>query len=172
GTFSVDNNGIVIAPLSDTIGTASLMTVVDMRKSSKGATAQIIRPGVQLNQADITFATAALAGLPKVTGLTNFTLRYVNSTPAQPTDGQRVVVGQGVGAQGVGGQATVGVNGSYVVDSKSGWLAYLGGPNDPNPLHNRLIELQQILALAQQQQLNLATVDLRFGLRPVYTLKS
>jgi len=161
GTFSVDNNGIVIAPLSDTTGAASLMTVVDMRKSSKGVTAQVIRPGVQLNQADITFAMAALVGLPNVAGLTNFTLRYINTAPAQLTSGQ-----------GVGGQEAVGENGSYVVDSKSGWLAYLGGPNDPNPLHNRLIELQQILALAQQQQLNLATIDLRFGLRPVYTLKS
>jgi cell division septal protein FtsQ len=154
GTFSVDNNGIVIAPLSDTTGAASLMTVVDMRTSSKGAIAQAIRPGVQLNQADITFAIAALADLSNVAGLTNFTLRYVNTTPAQLTSGQ------------------VGENGAYVVDSKSGWLAYLGGSNDPNPLHNRLIELQQILALAQQQQLKLATIDLRFGLRPVYTLKS
>jgi hypothetical protein len=130
------------------------MTVVDMRTSSKGAIAQAIRPGVQLNQADITFAIAALADLSNVAGLTNFTLRYVNTTPAQLTSGQ------------------VGENGAYVVDSKSGWLAYLGGSNDPNPLHNRLIELQQILALAQQQQLKLATIDLRFGLRPVYTLKS
>ena len=59
------------------------MTVVDMRKSSKGANAQTIRPGVQLNQADITFAIAALAGLSNVAGLTNFTLRYVNTTPTQ-----------------------------------------------------------------------------------------
>ncbi|MGI9057676.1 MAG: cell division protein FtsQ/DivIB [Ktedonobacteraceae bacterium] len=154
GTFSVDNNGRVIAPLSDTTGAASLMTVLDMRTSSKGAIAQAIRPGVQLNQADITFAVAALAGLSNVAGLTNFTLRYVNTAPAQLTSGQ------------------AGENGAYVVDSKSGWLAYLGGSNDPNPLHNRLIELQQILALAQQQQLKLATIDLRFGLRPVYTLKS
>jgi cell division septal protein FtsQ len=161
GTFSVDNNGIVIAPLSETTGAASLMTVVDMRNSSKGANAQTIRPGVQLNQANITFAIAALAGLSNVAGLTNFTLRYMDTAPTQLVGGQGVV-GQGMGRE----------NGSYVVDSKSGWVAYLGGPNDPNPLHNRLIELQQILALAQQQQLNLATVDLRFGLRPVYTLKS
>jgi hypothetical protein len=35
-----------------------------------------------------------------------------------------------------------------------------------------LVELQRILTLAQKQQLHLATIDLRFGLRPVYTLKS
>jgi hypothetical protein len=34
-----------------------------------------------------------------------------------------------------------------------------------------LIELQHILALAQEQQLQLATIDLRYGLHPVYTLK-
>jgi hypothetical protein len=56
--------------------------------------------------------------------------------------------------------------------SSNGWLAYLGGADDTNPLGNRLIELQQILSLAQQKHLDLATVDLRFGLRPVYTLKS
>jgi len=56
--------------------------------------------------------------------------------------------------------------------SSNGWLAYLGNADDSNPLDNRLVELQQILNYAQQQQLNLATIDLRFGLRPVYTLKS
>jgi hypothetical protein len=35
-----------------------------------------------------------------------------------------------------------------------------------------VIELQQILALAHKQQLDLATIDLRYGLHPVYTLKS
>jgi len=34
-----------------------------------------------------------------------------------------------------------------------------------------LIELHQILELGQQEHLSLATIDLRFGLRPVYTLK-
>jgi hypothetical protein len=56
--------------------------------------------------------------------------------------------------------------------SSNGWLAYLGAADDNNPLDNRLIELQQILNMAQQKQLNLATIDLRFGLRPVYRLKS
>ncbi len=157
GTFSVDKNGVVIAPLSETSGAASLVIVVDMRKSSKGARAQVIRPGMLLNQANISFAIAAVAAIPSVTGLTNFTLRYMDSVSTQLVGGQGVVTAQ---------------NDSFVVASQEGWLAFLGGPNDPNPLHNRLVELQQILALAQQQQLNLATVDLRFGLRPVYTLKS
>jgi hypothetical protein len=51
-------------------------------------------------------------------------------------------------------------------------LAYLGSARDTNPLDNRLMELQQILTLAQKHQLNLATIDVRFGLRPVYTLKN
>jgi hypothetical protein len=65
----------------------------------------------------------------------------------------------------------MGGKGVYIIESKAGWIAYLGGANDANPLHNRLIELQQILALAQREQLNLATIDLRFDLRPVYTIK-
>jgi len=65
-----------------------------------------------------------------------------------------------------------GGRGSYIVESSTGWQAYLGGASDANPLDNRLIELQQILALAQEEQLNLATIDLRYGLRPVYTLKT
>jgi len=156
GTFSVDKNGIVIAPASATTVAATLITVVDMRSTGKGVTTQAVHPGIQLNQADITFAMAVFANLPKLAGVTGYTLRYVNTTPVQQT----------------GGQGTAEDTGSYVVASTAGWLAYLGGPNDANPLSNRLLELQQILAFAQQQQLNLATIDLRFGLRPVYTVKS
>ena len=36
-----------------------------------------------------------------------------------------------------------------MVEGKAGWVAYLGVANDANPLDNRLVELQQILALAQ-----------------------
>ena len=45
------------------------------------------------------------------------------------------------------------------------------------PLFNKFTPLPEgalrgrLFALAQQQQINLATVDLRFGLRPVYTVK-
>ncbi len=144
GTFSVDKTGMVIAPASETTGADSLKTVVDMRNSG-GKAQQAVHPGVRLNATDIAFATEVFAHLPQVTGVTNFKLRYGNS-------------GQG--------------NGSYTVESSDGWIAYLGGADNANPLDNRLIELKQILVLAQQQQLNLATIDLRFGLRPVYTLKS
>jgi hypothetical protein len=63
-------------------------------------------------------------------------------------------------------------NASYIVESTNGWSAYLGTANDTNSLDNRLLELQSILNLAQKQQLSLATIDLRYGLHPVYTLKN
>ena len=143
GTFSVDNKGVVIAPASDTSGADRLVTVMDV---SKGV-AQQIHPGTLLNAADIAFATQLNTGLQHVSGVSPFTLRY-DVIPSQ------------------------GGHGSFIVVSSNGWLAYLGSADDTNPLDNRLIELQQILHLAQQKQLNLATIDLRFGLRPVYTLKS
>lgn len=142
GTFSVDTQGVIIAPASESSGTDNLMTVVDVREG----VAQQIYPGALLNKADIAFAMQVFARLPQLTGLTSFTLRY-DVVPRQ------------------GGHKT------FIVASSDGWLAYLGGVDDSNPLDNRLIELQQILSLAQQKQLNLATIDLRFGLRPVYTLK-
>ncbi len=143
GTFSVDSKGVVIAPASDTTGIDHLMTVVDV---SKGV-AQQIHPGTLLSAADIAFATQVNTRLEHLSGVSSFTLRY-DVVPSQ------------------------GEHGSFIVVSSNGWLAYLGGADDNNPLDNRLIELQQILNLAQQKQLNLATIDLRFGLRPVYTLKS
>ena len=143
GTFSVDNKGVVIAPASDTSGADRLVTVMDV---SQGV-AQQIRPGTLLNAADIAFAMQLNTGLQHMSGVSPFTLRY------------GVIPGQGG-------------HGSFIVVSSKGWLAYLGSADDTNPLDNRLIELQQILHLAQQKQLNLATIDLRFGLRPVYTLKS
>lgn len=143
GTFSVDKKGVVIASASDTSGADHLMTVVDMSKE----VAQQIHPGTLLNAANIAFATQLYTGLQHVAGMPPFTLRYA------------VVPSQGG-------------HGSFIVVSSNGWLAYLGSAGDTNPLDNRLIELQQILHLAQQKQLKLATIDLRFGLRPVYTLKS
>jgi hypothetical protein len=100
-----------------------------------------------LNASDIAFATQAFTQLQQLRGITSFTLRF----DVVPRQGGR---------------------GSFIVVSSQGWLAYLGGSEDNNPLDNRLIELQKILNLAQQKQLNLATIDLRFGLRPVYTLKA
>ncbi len=151
GTYSVDKEGVVIAPASETSGTDALMTVVDTRHLGKNS----IYPGMRMNAADIAFVVTAFARLPHIVGGEGFTLRYDDTLPATLANGQH----------------NPGSYGSYVVESKAGWVAYLGGPNDTNPLDNRLSELQQILALAQQQQINLATVDLRFGLRPVYTVK-
>jgi hypothetical protein len=142
GTFSVDSQGVVIAPASESSGTDHLMMVVDAREG----VAQQLHPGASLNKADIAFATRVFTRLAQLTRLSSFTLRY-DVAPQQ------------------GGHET------FIVVSSDGWLAYLGGVDDSNPLDNRLIELQQILSLAQQKQLNLATIDLRFGLRPVYTLK-
>src|SRR5438876_3590797 len=143
GTYSVDNKGVVIASASDTTGIDQLMTVVDV---SKGI-AQQIHPGTLVNAADIAFAMQVNTRLQHLSGVSSFTLHY-DVAPSQ------------------------GGHGSFIVVSSNGWLAYLGSAVDTNPLDNRLIELQQILQLAQHKQLNLATIDLRFGLRPVYTLKS
>lgn len=157
GTYSVDRHGVVIAPASETMGADALMTVVDVPQQGKisGGRGTGIHPGIQLNAADIAFAMSVLAGLPKVTGVTDFSLRYIDTMPVAPATMP----------------ANMGGHGGYLVESKAGWTAYLGGANDANPLNNRLIELQQILTLAQRERLSLATIDLRFGLRPVYTLK-
>ncbi len=143
GTFSVDRKGVVIAAASDTTGTDHLMTVEDVSKEG----GKQIHPGTLLDAANIAFATQAYSRLEHLSGVSSFTLRY-DVIPSQ------------------------GGHGSFIVASSNGWLAYLGGADDNNPLDNRLIELQQILNMAQQKQLNLATIDLRFGLRPVYRLKS
>lgn len=143
GIFSVDSQGVVIAPASGFTGTDHLMTVIDERDGA----AQQIHPGALLNKMDITFASQVFARVSQMAVVSSFTLRYDN-VPRQ------------------------GGHGSFIVVSSDGWLAYLGDADDTNPLHNRLIELQQILSMAQQDQLNLATIDLRFGLRPVYTLKN
>ncbi len=153
GTYSVDQQGIVIAPVDETTGTDHLKTVFDLSGPGKGnRTAQTIYPGVRLNQADIAFARDIFDRLPKIVGITAFKLRY-DGTMYANTAGQ-----------------TSG-RGSYSVESPDGWIAYLGEANDINPLDNKLIELQQILAMAQKQQINIASIDLRYGLRPVYTLK-
>jgi len=139
GTYSVDKQGVVIAPGSETVGADHLMTVVDARNGR-----QVLSPGTHLNQDAVAFAVEVFNRLPRIAGITTFKLRY-DVTPS---------------------------GSSYVVASPDGWLAYLGSAQDSNPLDNRLTELQQIVSLAQQQQLTLATVDLRYGLRPVYTLKN
>ncbi|HLX58384.1 MAG TPA: FtsQ-type POTRA domain-containing protein [Ktedonobacteraceae bacterium] len=145
-TFSVDSHGVVIGLASETTGADQLMAVVDAR--SKGVT-QRVQPGTHLNAADVTFALQVFERLPQVAGVTAFTLRY-SAAPGSQSSG----------------------DGSFIVESQQGWIAYLGSADDNNPLDNRLVELQQILSRAHQEQLNLATIDLRYGLRPVFTVKS
>jgi hypothetical protein len=156
GTFSVDGQGVVITSTINQEGTSAnqLMTVKDLATYHKGgkATARHIQPGDHLNAADIAFAAQVFHTLPVLTGIKTFTLLY-DTTAAN------------------GGQGETESAGAFIVESQAGWVAYLGGSGDANPLYNRLVELQQILLLARQQQLNLATIDVRYGLRPVYTLK-
>jgi POTRA domain, FtsQ-type len=142
-TYSVDSHGVIMALASATTGAEHLMTVVDMR--SNGVT-QRVQPGTHLNAADVTFARQVFEQLPQLAGIATFTLRYTVDTRSS--------------------------SGSFIVASPQGWIAYLGGAGDGNPLSNRLVELQQILKKAQQDQLTLATIDLRYGLRPVFTVKS
>ena len=161
GTYSVDDQGVVIAPQSETAGAEHLSIVIDKsnygkRNGQVTKVGQLIRPGVRLNRANIQFAAEVFDRLPRLTGITMFKLYYDGTMYGSTTDE-------------FGGTDS---RGSYIVESPTGWQAYLGGASDANPLDNRLIELQQILALAQKEQLNLATIDLRYGLRPVYTLKS
>lgn len=151
GVFSVDNKGVVIAATSVTA--EHLPMIVDARPcGGNGAQGrcqgQALQAGARLNAEDIAFAQAVFEEIPRLTSVTSFTLRYTNGEPA--------------GSE----------NGAFSVASAEGWTAYLGGVNDTNPLDNRLLELQQILVMAQQQQLHLAMIDLRFGLRPIYTLKN
>jgi POTRA domain, FtsQ-type len=164
GTYSVDNQGIVIAPADETPGVERLNTVIDtssqLKVQSAGhqARSQVagIHAGVHLNQEDIAFALGVFERLPQLTGINNFTLRYSGTIYAN-TNKQ---------------SGRSGGEGAYIVESPAGWSAYLGGSDDTNPLDNRLLELQRILTLLQKQQSNLATIDLRYGLDPVYTLKS
>jgi hypothetical protein len=157
-TYSVDIQGIVIALASETINAAQLNTVIatgNQQPGQQGNAGYSIHPGSHLNQADISFAMKVFASLPQLTGITAFQLRYDGTMYTSSVDGS----------------AAPGGSGSFIVESPAGWIAYLGRVSDINPLENRLIELQQILAIMQKQQLPLATVDLRYGLRPVYTLK-
>jgi hypothetical protein len=151
GVFSIDHKGVVIAAVN--AGSSALNTVVDV--SQQNTQGKKIQPGDQLNQADIVFASELFKQLPTVLGDNTFNLHYDGTIYANPTDES----------------AQMAHRGTFAVKSENGWLAYLGGANDVNPLENRLLELQQMLLIAQKQQLKLATIDLRYGLHPVYTLK-
>ena len=151
GTFSVDRTGMVMASAADTSGADTLQTVVDARTVAKGA--RSLRPGDHLSAALIPFGARIFVQAPKLAGLSGFTLRLESSS--YPVSGRQVA-----------GPDT------FVIVSPAGWRAYLGGPELSNPLENRLLELKAILDLAQRRQLNLATIDLRFGQNAYYTLKS
>lgn len=156
GVFSVDNKGVVIAAQKDTPGSENLSIVLDISKTGdKQQQAMQMQPGMHLNQANIDFARTLFNRLPGVLGNNAFKLQYDGTIYAS------------VGGGGKGASRGA----SYIVESSAGWKAFLGDANDTNPLENRLIALQQILALAHQRQYTLATIDLRYGLRPVYTLK-
>jgi hypothetical protein len=151
--LGVAQDGMVIAPLSELSGASnlnSLTTVVDKRADAH------VHPGTRFSVQDILFIERLFQQLPGIEGIGPFTLEYVDHIAV---DGRATPANEG----GVG---------SYVVASANGWLAYLGDETNSNPSANRLLELQQILSMARQQHLNLATIDLRFGLRPTYTLKS
>ena len=161
GTFSVDRTGMVVASISDTPGADQLGTVVDGTNMDNGvqranAAVPTLHPGSYLKQVDIAFAVDALQHIPKVTGINAFKLHYDGTMYASTTNQ--------AGTEQDG-------RGSYIIESPDGWKAYLGNSHDANPLDNRLIELRALLKLAQQQQLNIGTIDLRYGLRPVFTVQ-
>jgi cell division septal protein FtsQ len=163
GVYGVDSQGVVIAPVNQMTGVDHLNVVItntghngQVQQTGSGSQATpVIRTGMRLKQTDIAFVLQVFNRLPQLTGINAFKLRYDGTMYPDTTNGN--------GMQNSGG--------SYVIESPDGWIAYLGGADDGNSLDNRLIELQQILALVKKQQLNLASVDLRYGLHPVYTLR-
>ncbi len=163
GTFSVDSQGMVIAPAGNAVGANSLGTVIDMSQQEQpantGKSETALQPGMWVNRADVAFALAILKQLPLVTGEpANSYKLYSNGTIYSSTNR---IAEEGTESSG-----------SYTIENiVARWKAYLGSAGDPNPLSNRLLELRSVLDLAQQQQQNVATIDLRYGLYPVYTLQ-
>lgn len=165
GSYSVDKDGVFIAKASETPGIGRLPTVIAPTtilaqgdaKSGRGNGGQGIKPGMQINAREIQFARDVFERLPKVADMHTFQLRYDGTMYANTIDGR------GIQRQN---------SGSYVVMSPAGWKAYLGDANDTNSLNNRLLTLKAIVDMAEEQQLSLASIDLRYGLRPVYTLKT
>lgn len=150
-TFALGQDGVVIAPQSELDGTDHLALVVDTRRS-----AGQIHPGTRFNTADMVFIEQVFEQVPGIEGVAPFSLHYVDRINE---DGRQV-------------PANIAGSGSYVIVSVNGWQAYLGDSQNSTTLATRLLELQQILKLARQQNVRIATIDLRFGLRPTYTLKS
>ncbi|GCE25918.1 hypothetical protein KDA_14020 [Dictyobacter alpinus] len=160
GIFSVDKQGMIIAPVSETAESPQLGTVVDLtgqhNLSASTKTVPSLRPGTYLKNIDSVFASNVWQQVPKVAGIDTFKLYYdgtIYASTTSPTGGME------------------GSKGSYIIESPEGWKAYLGSSHDTNSLDNRLKELNEIVKLARQQQMNIATIDLRYGLRPVFTLQ-
>lgn len=162
GAYSIDRQGVVIAPISAMAMSDSARVIfMDVAGQSSGnakavSSSQPLRAGMRLKQDDIAFALTIFNLFPRITGIQAFKLHYDGTIYANSTSRAGLT----------------GSKGLYSVESPDGWVACLGNAQDANPLENRLMELQQILALAQKQQLKLATIDLRYGLHPVYTVKS
>lgn len=149
--YGLGQDGTIIAPQRELSGTEHLSLVVDARHS-----AAQIRPGTRFDAADIVLVEQIFEQVPGIEGVAPFSLQYVDSI----TEGGHPV------------PANVAGRGSYVIISANGWRAYLGDAQNSTSLASRLQELQQILNIARQKGLQIATIDLRFGLRPTYTLKS
>ena len=147
--FGIGQDGVVIARQSELSATDHLGLVVDKRPASK------VHPGTRLNAADIAFVQQVFAQLPAIEDAAPFTLQYIESI----AQGKQLVAANQAGS------------GSYVIVSVNGWQAYLGDAQNSTSLANRLQELREILSMARQQHLQLATIDLRFGSRVAYTLK-
>ena len=72
GTFSVDNQGMVITPADSTVGSAHLGTVIDMsqqgQQTNAGRSETTLRPGMRINKTDVAFAVEIIKQLPLVSG--------------------------------------------------------------------------------------------------------
>lgn len=147
--YGLDQDGTVIAPVSALSETHGLVTVLDKRQGVS------LHPGMHIDTIQIAFAQQLVRQLPGIEGVTPFSLQYVDHILAH---------GQSEPANQAGA-------GCYIVVSAHGWQAYMGDAVNSNSLANRLLALQQILQIAQQQHIQLATIDLRFGLRPTYTVQ-
>ncbi|GCE14400.1 cell division protein FtsQ/DivIB [Tengunoibacter tsumagoiensis] len=153
GTYSIDRQGMVIAAVQSA-GTSLPIVVQTPLEGQK------VQVGVYLDQRSISFAMEISKRMPQVVNINAFTLKF-DGTMYASTDAQ--------GAGPVAGR--IGSRGSYIVESPTGWKAMLGGAYDANSLDNRLVELREILGLAQKQQLALSTIDLRYGFRPIFTVQ-
>lgn len=148
--FGLAKDGVVFASASELSGSSHLVTVLDKRQGVR------IHTGSRLNPAQVTFALQLVQQLPGIVGVAPFSLQYVDHISV---DGKSEPANQ-AGA------------GCYIVISAQGWQVYMGDAVNGTSLADRLLELRQILSMAQQAHLKLATIDLRFGLRPTYTVQS